>query len=92
MLNIRWYLRNSNVNKSRFKLSIGNFLSPELKQYFKNKQLEIVYSVEINGNIHSVAYRNGSIDRNATDKKIPNNDLVFLKESWISEMRNIIPE
>lgn len=92
MLNIRWYLRNSNVNKSRFKLSIGNFLSPELKQYFKNKQLEIVYSVEINGNIHSVAYRNGSIDRKATDKKIPNNDLVFLKESWISEMRNIIPE
>lgn len=92
MLNIRWYLRNSNVNKSRFKLSIGNFLSPELKQYFKNKQLEVVYSVEINGNTHCVAYRNGAIDRTATDKNIPNEDLVFLKESWISEMRNIIPE
>lgn len=92
MLNIRWYLRNSNVNKSRFKLSISNFLSPELKQYFKNKELEVIYSVEINGNIHSVAYRNGAIDRKDTDKSIPNEDLVFLKESWISEMRNIIPE
>lgn len=93
MLNIRWYLRNSNVNKSRFKLSIGNFLSPELKQYFRNnKQLEIVYSVEINGNRHCVAYRNGSIDRTTTDRQIPDEDLIFLKESWISEMRNVIPE
>ena len=93
MLNIRWYLRNSNVNKSRFKLAIGNFLSPELKQYFgDNKKLEVEYSVEINGNIHTVAYRNGSIDRSSTDKRIPNEDLVFLKESWISEMRNLIPD
>lgn len=92
MLNIRWYLRNSNVNKSRFKLSIGNFLSPELKQYFSDKKLEVEYSVEVNGHIHTVAYRNGAIDRSSTDKRIPNEDLVFLKESWISEMRNIIPE
>lgn len=93
MLNIRWYLKNSNVNKSRFKLAIGNLLSPELKHYFKeNKQLEIEYTVEINGNKHSVSYRNGTIDRSSTDKAIPNEDLMFLKESWISEMRNIIPD
>ena len=93
MLNIRWYLKNSNVNKSRFKLTIGNLLSPELKHYFKdNKQLEVEYTVEINGNKHSVAFRNGSIDRNTTDKAISNEDLIFLKESWISEMRNIIPD
>lgn len=92
MLNIRWYLKNSNVNKSRFKLTIGNLLSPELKHYFNNKLLEVEYVVEINGNKHSVAYRNGSIDRTTTDKAIPNEDLIFLKESWISEMRNIIPD
>lgn len=93
MLNIRWYLKNSNVNKSRFKLAIGNLLSPELKRYFiKNKLLEVDYTVEINGNKHSVAFRNGTIDRNLTDKSIPNEDLMFLKESWISEMRNIIPD
>lgn len=92
MLNIRWYLKNSNVSKSRFKLSIGNLLSPELKQYFKNKELEISYSVEINGNLHSVVYRSGGIERKFTDKQIPNEDLVFLKESWISELRNVIPE
>ncbi len=92
MLNIRWYLRNSNVNKSRFKLSMGNLLTPELKNYFKNKQLEVFYSVEISGRTHSVVYRNGSIDRKTTDSKIPNEDLIFIKESWISEMRDIIPE
>lgn len=92
MLNIRWYLRNSNVNKSRFKLSMGNLLTPELKNYFKNKQLEVIYSVEISGRTHSVVYRNGSIDRKTTDSKIPNEDLIFIKESWISEMRDIIPE
>ena len=93
MLNIRWYLKNSNVNKSRFKLAIGNLLSPELKRYFiKNKLLEVEYTVEVNGNRHSVAYRNGTIDRSSTDKAIQNEDLIFLKESWISEMRNIIPD
>lgn len=91
MLNIRWYLKNSHVNKSGFKLSIGNLLSPELKPYFKNRSLEIVYRMTINGNVHEIAYRNGKIERNNTDAGIPNRDLVFLKESWISETRNIIP-
>lgn len=93
MLNIRWYLRNSNVNKSRFKLAMDHLLTPELKLYFKaNKQVEVVYTVSVNGRTHSVAYRNGTIDRKSLDNNIPNEDLFFLKESWISEMRNIIPE
>lgn len=93
MLNIRWYLRNSNVNKSRFKLSMSNLLTPELKSYFRNnKKIEIVYTVEMNGRKHSVIYRDGIIDKQAIASKIPNEDLLFLKESWISEMRGIIPE
>lgn len=92
MLNIRWYLKNSNVSKTRFRLAIGKLLSPELKEYFKNKELEVVYAVEINGNTHSVVYRNGGIERSFSNSRIPNEDLVFLKESWISELRNIIPE
>lgn len=92
MLNIRWYLKNANVNKSRFQLKIDNLLTPELRQYFNNKNLEIEYAVEIHGNVHGVAYRNGSIDRSTTDKTIPNEDLVFLKESWVSEMRGVIPQ
>lgn len=91
MLNIRWYLKNAGVNKSRFHLKMEYLLSPELKEYFANKSLEVEYSVAINGRSHSVIYRNGKIIRNFTDKTIPNEDLVFLKESWISEMRNIIP-
>lgn len=92
MLNIRWYLKNAGVNRSRFHLKMESLLSPELKEYFNNKNLEIEYGVTINGNKHSIIYRNGKIDRTSTDKNILNEDLVFLKESWISEMRNIIPE
>lgn len=92
MLNIRWYLKNAHVNRSRFKLKMDSLLSPELKTYFKNRELEVEYAVEINGRIHKVAYRNEKIERNSTDSVIPNDDLIFLKEAWISEMRNIIPE
>lgn len=92
MLNIRWYLKNANVNKSRFHLKMDSLLTPELKQYFVNKSLEVEYGVEINGKIHKVVYRNGTLDRKSTDVGIPNEDLLFMKESWISEMRNVIPE
>lgn len=92
MINIRWYLKNSNVKKNLFKLKISNLLSPELLHYFKNKQLEIVYSVTVNGHSHSVIYRNGEIDRRSISSPIPNEDLIFLKESWISELRNFIPQ
>lgn len=92
MLNIRWYLKNANVNKSRFHLKMQSLLSSELAQYFKDKTLEIEYSVEINGRTHKICYKNGELVRNSIDKQIPNEDLLFLKESWISEMRNMIPE
>lgn len=94
MLNIRWYLKNSNVNDSKFTIGIKELTSEELKQYFKpeNKDLEVKYAVEINGRIHTVEYRNGKIDKKSTGSPIPVDDLIFLKESWISEMRNIIPE
>lgn len=94
MLNIRWYLKNSNVNDSKFTIGIKQLTPPELKQYFKpeNKSLEVKYTVEINGRIHTVEYRDGKIDKKSTGSPIPFDDLIFLKESWISEMRNIIPE
>lgn len=89
MLNIRWYFKNSNIKKSLFRLQLDKQLSPELKLYFSNPALEIVYTVEINGHIYEIAYRKKKL--NFKDS-IPNADLVFLKESWISEMRNIIPQ
>lgn len=94
MLNIRWYLKNANINKSHFNLSLQNMLSPELKQYFRreNKDLEVIYSVEINGNRHQISYKKGELVKSDTKKNIPNQDLIFLKESWISELRNVIPE
>lgn len=93
MLNIRWYLRNSNINKSPFSLAIANYLTPELRIYFEgNDQVEIIYSVEVNGRVHSIIYRDKAIERRSIEDPIPNEDLIFLKESWVSEMRNLIPE
>lgn len=92
MLNIRWYLKNSNVRKNLFKLKIDSLLSPELRHYFKNKNTEVIYTLTINDNEHSIVFRNGTIERNSTNRAIPNEDLVFLKESWISEQRNVIPQ
>ena len=92
MLNIRWYLRNSNVNKSRFKLSMGNLLTPELKNYFKTNSLKcsILWRFPVAHIPWFIA--TAPLTEKTTDSKIPNEDLIFIKESWISEMRDIIPE
>ena len=50
MLNIRWYLKNSGIQRSPFKLSIESLLNDDLSGYFKpGNQVFIRYAVEING-------------------------------------------
>lgn len=91
MLNIRWYLKNSGIKKTPFKLSFDKLLNDELAQYFsKEKGSYILYEVSINDHTYSLEYKDGTLNTKETNN-IPNKDLVFLKESWISESRNIIP-
>lgn len=91
MLNIRWYLKNSGVSKSPFKLKIKSLISDDLTLYLNgNKEAYIRYSVTINNNEYVVEYKDGDLNtKGASD--IPNEDLYFMKESWISESRSIIP-
>jgi hypothetical protein len=49
---------------------------------------EITYVVTIHGHSYTLSYRQGKL---STPPNIPNEDLIFLKESWISEMRSVIP-
>lgn len=91
MLNIRWYLKNSGIQRSPFKLSIESLLNDDLSGYFKpGNQVFIRYAVEVNGHEYYIEYTNGKMNV-AGAQNIPNEDLLFLKESWVSESRNVIP-
>lgn len=91
MLNIRCYLKNSGVTKSPFKLMIKNLISDDLTLYLTdNEEAYIRYAATVNGHEYVVEYKNGDLNtKGASD--IPNEDLYFMKESWVSESRSIIP-
>jgi len=91
MLNIRCYLKNSGVSRSPFKLTIKNLISDDLATYLNdNNEAWIRYSVMVNGHEYVVEYKDGDLNtKGASD--IPNMDLFFMKESWVSESRSVIP-
>ena len=91
MLNIRWFLKNAGINRSPFRLKIDNLLQDDLAIYLRNnRQAFIRYEVSVEGRVYAIEYSNGKLITDQTTK-IPNNHLLFLKESWISETRNVIP-
>jgi hypothetical protein len=52
------------------------------------EETEIYYTVEMNGNQYTLSYVNKALQ---SDINIPNDDLVFFKESYVSETRSVIP-
>ncbi len=91
MLNIRCYLKNSGVSKSPFKLMIKSLISDDLTLYLDgNKEAYIRYAATVNGHEYVVEYKDGDLNTKGAND-IPNDDLYFMKESWISESRSIIP-
>ena len=92
MLNIRCYLKNSGVSRSPFKLKVKNLISDNLTVYLntENNDAYIRYSARVNGHEYAVEFKDGELNtKGASD--IPNEDLYFMKESWISESRSVIP-
>ncbi len=91
MINIRWYLKNAGLSRSPFRLKIENILQDDLVIYLKNnKKAYIRYETIVNDHRYSIEYKDGKL-LTGDACNIPNNDLYFLKESWISETRNVIP-
>lgn len=91
MLNIRCYLKNSGVSRSPFKLKIKSLISDDLTAYLiDNKEAYIKYMASVNGHEYTVEYKDGDLNTKGASE-IPNEDLLFIKESWISESRSIIP-
>lgn len=86
-VNIKAYLKNSEIDGAIFYIRFKDLLKDGMKGLI-NDNSQIVYSVEVNGHSYVVSYENGSL---STPQEIPNEDLIFIKDSWVSEMRSVIP-
>lgn len=87
MVNIRSYLKNAKITRSPFKLRFNSLLQDGMESMI-TAETEIKYTVEINGNEYTLSYAKKTLH---SDIKIPNRDLVFFKESYVSETRSVIP-
>lgn len=87
MVNIRSYLKNAKITRSPFKLRFNSLLHDGLKGMI-TAQTEIYYTVEINGNKYGQKYTNRGLQ---SDINIPDKDLIFFKEAYVSGMRSLIP-
>lgn len=87
MVNIRSYLKNAKITRSPFKLRFNSLLHDGLKGMI-TAQTEIYYTVEINGNKYTLKYPNRGLQ---SDINIPDKDLIFFKEAYVSGMRSLIP-
>lgn len=87
MVNIRSYLKNAKITRSPFKLRFNSLLHDGLKGMI-TAQTEIYYTVEINGNKYILKYTNRGLQ---SDINIPDKDLIFFKEAYVSGMRSLIP-
>lgn len=87
MVNIRSYLKNAKITRSPFKLRFNSLLHDGLKGMI-TAQTEIYYTVEINGNKYTLKYTNRALQ---SDINIPDKDLIFFKEAYVSGMRSLIP-
>ena len=87
MVNIRSYLKNAKITRSPCKLRFNSLLHDGLKGMI-TAQTEIYYTVEINGNKYTLKYTNRGLQ---SDINIPDKDLIFFKEAYVSGMRSLIP-
>ena len=87
MVNIRSYLKNAKITRSPFKLRFNSLLHDGLKGMI-TAQTEIYYTVEINGNKYTLKYTNRGLQ---SAINIPDKDLIFFKEAYVSGMRSLIP-
>lgn len=87
MVNISSFLKNADVADSIFKLSFNSLLKDGLESMISADTI-IHYSVTIDGRRYTISFEN---ERLTADLDIPNSDLIFFKESFIAQSRNLIP-
>lgn len=86
-INIRAYLKNSSIDNKLFTIRFKDSLRDDITNLLKDDSF-ILYTVEINGRSYELKYEKGKFLYN---DNIANEDIIFAKEVWVSEMRNAIP-
>ena len=85
---IRAYLKNAQIDEKLFYIRYRDFLRDDLKMLVTDDSF-VEYTVETPGNYQfRVAIAGGRLEY---DDNLQSNDIVFLKEVWVSEMRSVIP-
>lgn len=89
MVNIRSYLKDSNISKSPFRLRFDTLLHDGLDKMVSS-QSEICYTVAFaRGSSYSIEYKDRKLKANVL---IESQDFCFFKESFIAESRSVIPQ
>jgi len=92
MQNLRSYLKHSNISKSPFKFRMETYLRNCGLDGFVNSKTSITYNATApSGRVYEVKYSNNRLSGTSNGELIDNNDVSFIKISFISETRNIIP-
>ena len=88
MANIRSYLRHSNITKSPFRMRLNPMMERQGMEKMFKKESSLVYRVQMEDETeYEVSIKNGKLNIPSIKKE----HLVFCKDSFVSENRNIIP-
>lgn len=88
MANIRSYLRHSKITQSPFRMRLSSMMERQGMSKMFTKTSLLIYRIEMaNGQIYEIRIENGKLFVPVINKE----DLIFCKNSYISENRNIIP-
>ena len=88
MLNIRFYLKEAQIVRSPFRIRLNDYFKANALDQYVRLDTEICYTVEIKGTCYTLLYKNGKFQM---PKSMNSEDLVYIKGSFVSENRNIIP-
>lgn len=85
---IRAYLKNAQIDEKIFYIRYRDFLRDDLKNLVSDESfIEYIVNTPENHQFR-VAIAGGKLEY---DDNMPSQDIVFLKEVWVSEMRSVIP-
>jgi predicted ATPase len=87
--NVRSYLKHSNMAKSPFTFTMGDYMRKCGLTKFIKPNTEIVYVTDFPSNRHEINYKNGNL---SVGSVINVDDINFPKISFISETRNSIAQ
>ena len=88
MLNIRFYLKDSQIDRSPFRIRLNDYFKTNALDQYVRSDSEISYTVAFKDTSYTLLYKNGKLQM---PKSMNSEDLVYIKGSFVSENRNIIP-